>query len=62
MDAKTKWLIAGFVYFIGTIGSFIVKFLSVRGYSGSDVRAFEEALIAGALWPVELVKLLFKIL
>lgn len=61
MDSKTKWLIGGFIYMLGVMGLFIVTFFDVRDYTGSDVRAVEEALIAGILWPIEIIRLIFKI-
>ena len=61
MDAKTKWLIVFFVYFIGAVGTFIVTFFDVHGQYANDMRAFETAAIAGVLWPAEIVKLIFKV-
>jgi len=61
MDTKTKWLIGGFVYLLGVVGLFIVTFFDVRVHAGSDIRAVEQAAIAGLLWPVEIIKLIFKI-
>lgn len=61
MDAKTKWLIVGFVYMLGVVGLFIVTFLDAHEHAGSDINAFEEAAIAGLLWPVQVIKLIFEI-
>ena len=57
MDNTTKWLIGGFCYLLGTMGTFFVKFMEVRKTSSSDMQTFEEAAIAGILWPYELLKL-----
>ncbi len=57
MDNQTKWLIAGFCYLLGMMGTFFVKFMEVRKTSWSDMQTFEEAAIAGILWPYELLKL-----
>ena len=57
MDGKTKWLISGFVYLLGSLGTFLVKFMEVRKTSWSDVQTFEEAAIAGLIWPYELIQL-----
>lgn len=61
MDSKTKWLIAGFVYMLGVVGLFIVTFFDVRDNLGSDVAAFEAAAVAGLLWPIEIIKLMFEV-
>lgn len=61
MDSKTKWLIAGFVYMLGVVGLFIVTFVDARTHAGSDAVAAQMAMVAGLLWPIEVVKLLFKI-
>ena len=57
MDNTTKWLIGGFCYLLGSLGTFLVKFLEARKTSWSMMQTFEEAAIAGILWPYELIKL-----
>ncbi len=46
-----------FVYLLGSLGTFLVKFMEVRKTSWSDVQTFEEAAIAGLIWPYELIQL-----
>ncbi|MDP6708149.1 MAG: hypothetical protein QF893_17530 [Alphaproteobacteria bacterium] len=57
MDSKTKWLIAGFVYMLGVMGTFFVTVAKVRKTTYSDVDAVGEAAMMAAIWPVELVRL-----
>ncbi len=57
MDNTTRWLIGGFCYLLGSLGTFLIKFLEVRKTSWSMMQTFEEAAIAGILWPYELIKL-----
>ncbi len=42
---------------LGALGMFLVKFLEARKTSWSMMQTFEEAAIAGILWPYELLKL-----
>ncbi len=57
MDSKTKWLIAGFVYLLGALGTFLVKFNEIRKTSWSDMETFEQSFLAAIIWPYELIKL-----
>ncbi|MDP6706371.1 MAG: hypothetical protein QF893_08520 [Alphaproteobacteria bacterium] len=57
MDSKTKWLIAGFVYMLGVMGTFFVTVGKVRQTTYSDVDAVGEAALRAAVWPVELIKM-----
>ena len=59
MDNKTKWLIAGFVYLLGAMGTFFIKFMEVRKSSWDDMDTFEQAAIAGVIWPYEIIALFF---
>ena len=62
MDSKTKWLIGGFVYLLGALGTFLITFMEVRKTAWSDVDMFEEAFIAALIWPYELIKLIMDLL
>jgi len=57
VDKTTKWLIAGFVYILGAMGMFFITFFNERGTTFSDAQAAQEALIKGALWPIEVLRL-----
>jgi hypothetical protein len=57
MDSKTKWLIAGFVYMLGVMGTFFVTVAEVRQTTYSDVDAVGEAFLRAAIWPIELLRL-----
>lgn len=57
MDSKTKWLIVGFVYMLGVMGTFFVTVGEVRKTTYSDVDAVGEAALRAAVWPVELIKM-----
>ncbi len=57
MDKMTKWLLAGFVYMLGVMGTFLVAFFDERAVTSSDMAAVERAAIKAALWPIELIRL-----
>ena len=57
MDNKTKWLIAGFVYLLGSLGTFLLKFMEARRTSWDMMDMFETAFVAALIWPYELIKL-----
>ena len=48
MDNTTRWLIGGFCYLLGALGTFLIKFLEVRKTSWSNMQTFEEAAIAAS--------------
>ena len=60
MDSKTKWLIGGFVYLLGALGTFLITFMKVRKTSWSDMDMFEQAFVAALIWPYELIKLIMQ--
>ncbi len=62
MDSKTKWLIGGFVYLLGAMGTFFVTVGEVRQTTSSDVDAVGEAALRSLLWPIELLRLVFAFL
>ncbi len=62
MDKKTKWLIAGFVYMLGVMGTFFVKVAEVRKTTSSDIDAVGEATLQAMLWPIELLRLVLPLL
>ena len=59
MDNKTKWLIGGFGYMLGAMGTFFVTFLDIRKATSSSVDAFEKAAVKAVIWPIELINLFF---
>ena len=57
MDNKTKWLVAGFFYMLGVMGSFFVSVGEARKNTSSDIDAVGEAGLKALVWPLELLRM-----
>lgn len=57
MDSKTKWLLAGFVYMLGVMGTFFVTVADARKSTSSDIDAVGEAGLRALVWPLELLRM-----